>query len=304
MNVRDLEYVVAVADRRHFGRAAAACHVSQPALSGQIRKLEERLGIALFERNKRMVRITPAGEEVVARARRVLELVDTIEEGARARRDPLSGPLRLGMIPTVGPSLTPLLLPQVARHLPNVELGLSEDLTASLEGRLTDGRIDAAILATPVSGPRLAEMALYDEPFRVALPPEHPLARREAVDVSEIAREQFLLLEDGHCLRDQVLSWCSERLPASPEVRTQHTSLTTLLALVGAGAGVTLAPAMSVARGWTGDGGVVIRPERSGTARRAVRLAFRKSFPRRPLLRRLADLVRGIVPDTVVPRRS
>ena len=304
MNVRDLEYVVAVADRRHFGRAAAACHVSQPALSGQIRKLEERLGIALFERNKRMVRITPAGEEVVAQARRVLDLVDTIEEGARARRDPLSGPLRLGMIPTVGPGLTPLLLPQVARHLPNVELGLSEDLTAALEGRLADGRIDAAILATPVSGPRLAEMALYDEPFRVALPPEHPLARREAVDVSEIAREQFLLLEDGHCLRDQVLSWCSERLPASPKIRTQHTSLTTLLALVGSGAGVTLAPAMSVARGWTGDSGVVIRPERSGTAMRAVRLAFRKSFPRRSLLRRLADLVRGIVPDTVVPRRS
>ena len=304
MNVRDLEYVVAVADQGHFGRAAAACHVSQPALSGQIRKLEDRLGVELFERNKRMVRITPAGAEVVSRARTILELVDTIEEGARARRDPLSGPLRLGMIPTIGPSLTPLLLRPMALHLPNVELGLSEDLTVSLEGRLRDGRIDAAILATPVNDPRLAEMPLYDEPFRVALPTEHPLARREAVDVSEIGREQFLLLEDGHCLRDQVLSWCSERLRTRPEVRTQDTSLTTLLALVGAGAGITLAPAMSVARGWTGDRGVVIRPERSGRALRSIRLAFRKSFPRQALLRRLADIVREIVPDTVFPRRS
>ncbi len=303
MNIRDLRYAVAVAELGHFGRAAAACHVSQPALSGQIRKLENHLGIALFERTKRMVRITPAGEEVIAHARALLELVDLIEETAKARVDPLSGPLRLGMIPTIGPYLTPTLLPSVARGLPNIKLELLEEMTEVLEGALIDGRIDAAILATPICDPRLAEISLYREPFWVALPHRHPLAQEEEIDVSDVGLDEFLLLADGHCLRDQVLSFCSEVMRNEPTVSTQHTSLTTVLALVGAGAGVTLVPAMSLAGAWVTDSGIALRREKSRTASRSVRLAFRKSFPRRAALEKLADIVCAILPDTVYPER-
>ena len=303
MNIRDLKYAVAVAELGHFGRAASACHVSQPALSGQVRKLEDHLGIALFERTKRTVRITPAGEEVIAHARALLELVDLIEETAKARVDPLSGPLRLGMIPTIGPYLTPVLLPSVARDLPNIKLELLEEMTEVLEGALIDGRIDAAILATPIRDPRLAEIALYDEPFWVALPHRHPLAQEEEIDVSDVGLDEFLLLADGHCLRDQVLSFCSEVMRNEPTVSTQHTSLTTVLALVGAGAGVTLVPAMSLAGAWVTDSGIALRREKSRTASRSVRLAFRKSFPRRAALEKLADIVCAILPDTVYPER-
>jgi LysR family hydrogen peroxide-inducible transcriptional activator len=303
MNIRDLRYAVAVAERRHFGRAAADCHVSQPALSGQIRKLEEQLGVALFERTKRSVRTTPVGEEIVAHARDLLKLVGLIEETAKARIDPLSGPLRLGMIPTIGPYLTPLLLPSIPRGLPKIELQLSEDVTESLERRLVEGEIDAALLATPAGDSRLAEIPLYDEPFWVALPQRHPMAYREDVDVADIRHDELLLLADGHCLRDQVLSFCSKAFRNRPAVSTQNTSLTTILALVGAGAGITLVPAMSLGGAWMTDSGIAFQKETSGTACRSVRLAYRKSFPRRAVLEKLADIICAILPDTVSPER-
>ena len=305
MNIRDLKYAVAVADLGHFGRAAEACHVSQPTLSGQVRKLEDHLGIALFERTKRSVRVTAAGEELIAHARTLLVLADLIEETAKARGDPLSGPLRIGMIPTIGPYLTPILLPLMARGLPNAELRLLEDVTQALESALIDGSIDAAVLATPAGDSRLDEIPLYEEPFWVALPHRHKLAQadEEEVDVSDIRADDLLLLADGHCLRDQVLSFCSRALDSEPNVKTQRTSLTTLLALVGAGAGATLVPAMSLAGGWVTDSGIALRREKSGTASRSVRLAFRKSYPRRAMLDRLADLICAALPDTVYPER-
>ena len=165
MNIRDLKYAVAVADNRHFGRAAEACFVGQPTLSAQIRKLEDELGVTLFEHTKRSVRITPVGAEIVAQARTVLAAADLIEETAKASLDPLSGPLRLGMIPTIGPYLTPILLPSLRHGRPKVELGLSEDMTEVLEHQLLDGRIDAAIIATDITDRRLSEIMLFDEPF-------------------------------------------------------------------------------------------------------------------------------------------
>ena len=303
MNIRDLRYAVAVAELGHFGRAAAACHVSQPALSGQLRKLEDQLGVMLFERSRRSVKITPAGEEIVAHAKALLEMADLIEDTAKAWTDPLSGPLGLGMIPTIGPYLTPRLLPSIARGLPRLELRLSEDVTEALEGALIDGRLDAAILATPVGDSRLDEIALYHEPFWVALPHGHPLAEEDEVDVADIRLDDFLLLADGHCLRDQVLSFCSEVLPNAPQVSTQHTSLTTILALVGMGRGVTLVPAMSLAGGWVTDSGIALRREKSSKAARSVRLAFRKTFPRRAAVEKLADIVCAVVPDTVHAQR-
>ena len=303
MNIRDLQYAVAVAELRHFGRAALACHVSQPALSGQIRKLEEQLGVVLFERTKRSVRVTPVGEEILVHARALLRQAEFIRETARARTDPLSGSLRLGMIPTIGPYLTPVLLRSIAHSLPKATLQLSEDLTESLEGALLEGDLDAAVLATPVQDSRLDEIALYDEPFWVALPGRHPLAANDEVAVAEVGLEEFLLLSDGHCLREQVLSFCSTVLAKEPSVSTQRTSLTTILALVGAGLGVTLVPAMSLAGPWVTDAGIALRREKSGTAKRSVRLAFRKSFPRRLLLEKLADVVCAVLPDTVFPER-
>lgn len=303
MNIRDLRYAVAVAELGHFGRAASACHVSQPTLSGQIRKLEDHLGLVLFERTRRSVRITPAGEVIIEHAKRLLETADLIEETAKAHLDPLSGPLRLGMIPTIGPYLTPRLLPSIARGLPRIELRLHEDVTAVLEAELGDGKLDAAILATPASDARLAEIPLYDEPFWVALPNAHPLAHEDEIDLAEVGLDELLLLADGHCLRDQVMSFCFDALPQEPTVSTQHTSLATILALVGAGAGVTLVPATSLSGGWVTDSGIALRREKSGTALRRVRLAYRRSFPRRLALERLADIVCAVLPDTVHPER-
>ncbi len=303
MNIRDLKYIVAVAEHRHFSRAAAACHVSQPALSGQIRKLEEHLGVPLFERSRKAVKITSAGEQIIAHAKAALASVDLMEQTANSMMDPLAGELRVGMIPTIGPYLTPYLLPALARRLPNVRLRLKEDITPSLERELIEGTIDAAILATDAEDARLTEIALYDEPFWIALPHGHALADDEEIDVRDIAVEEFLLLADGHCIRDQILSFCSSVTEREIAVKTQHTSLTTILALVGAGAGVTLVPATSLSAAWVTDFGITIRREKTGGASRSVRLVHRRSFPRRQVLDRMADIICAIVPDTVHPVR-
>ena len=301
MNIRDLKYIVAVAELEHFSKAAQECFVSQPALSGQIRKLEDQLNVRLFERTKRAVRITPAGEQIIIHAKAILDLVDQIEETAKAFTDPFAGLLRVGMIPTIGPYLTPTLLPAITRGLPQLELKLLEDITPILERGLIEGQIDAAFLATPTRDSRLTEISLYDEPFWVALPNKHPLAEQDIIDVYDISMEEILLLEDGHCFRDQILSFCKTALSTQPNFKTQNTSLTTILALVGAGAGVTLVPAISLSGSWVTDSGIALRREKTGSAFRSVTLAFRKSFPRRVLLDRLADIVCAVVPDTVYP---
>ena len=303
MNLRDLSYVVAVADLGHFGRAAEQCHVSQPALSGQIRKLEDHLGVALFERTKRRVSLTPAGEEVVEKARHVLQLVGQIEDSARSQSDPLSGELRLGLIPTIAPYLTPSLLPALHHHVPKVNLSLREDMTHVLEQALLDGKADAAILATDVSHPRLDQIRLYNEPFWIALPNKHALTMHDEVELDDLKSEDLLLLEDGHCLRDQVLSFCTPGRKVRGKISTQQTSLNTILALVGAEAGVTLVPALSLRGPWVTDSGIAVRKEKSGKAKRSITLAFRRSYPKKALLEKLADVICAIVPDTVTPEK-
>lgn len=303
MNIRDLEYAVAVAEFAHFGRAAESCHVSQPALSGQIQKLEEQLGVTLFERTKRSVRVTAVGDEILVHARELLSLVKVIEDTALAQKDPLSGKLRLGLIPTIGPYLTPFLLPSLRHALPDLDLRLSEGMTHMLEQQLLAGEIDAAILATDVTDPHLKTIDLYVEPFWVALPHGHPLEDQETVDIADIEAEELLLLSDGHCLRDQVLNFCERAFSASPVVNTQNTSLPTLLALVGAGVGATLMPALSLRGPWMTDAGIAVRRERTGKASRSVNLTYRAAFPREQLLEKLADVICAMVPDTVVPER-
>jgi len=295
MNIRDLRYVVAVAELEHFGRAAEQCHVSQPALSGQIRKLEEELGIVLFERTRRSVRVTGAGDRIVAKARQLIELADDITATARAARDPLSGPFRLGMIPTVAPDLSPHILPAIRRELPDLTLTLVEDLTGGLEARLSAGELDAAILATAPADPHLAEMPLYREPFLVALAAGHPLAGRDAIDLPALKPERLLLLAEGHCLRDQVVDLC-QTAQGLPNANTRETSLATLLALVAAGDGLTLVPALSAAFGVKACDNIVFRPETSGTATRSVRLVFRTAFPRMAAINKLAGVIQNALP--------
>ena len=302
MNTRDLEYLVAVAEELHFGRAAERCNASQPALSGQLRKLEDRLGVKVFERTKRYVRVTAIGERIVDRARDILREVEEMEKIAAAHRDPLVGTCTLGMPPTVCPYLTPLLLPAIKRRLPEVGLELIEDFTDQLEQQLADGRLDLAILATTPTRANLSEITLYDEPFWVAVPDDHPLTRQDAVDIEQIEPGELLLLADGHCLRDQVVEACKLSRSRTFDIsgpRTQKTSLSTILALVGSGGGITLVPATSLAGGRAADAGIAIRRERSGTAGRTVRLVHRKGYPRMTLAEKLADIVAGVLPDTV-----
>ena len=306
MNTRDLEYLVAVAEELHFGRAAARCHASQPALSGQLQKLEDRLGVRIFERTKRHVRLTEIGDRIVAKAREVLRHVDAMEEIASAHKGPLVGTCVLGMPPTIGPYLTPLLLPAMKRYLPDVRLDLVEDFTDHLEQQLADGELDIAILATSPTRTILSEIILYDEPFWVAMPNDHPLARHDTVDIEQIEPGEMLLLSDGHCLRDQIYEACKfnrSRAADDRGPRTQKTSLSTILSLVGSGDGITLVPAMSLSEAWVTDAGISVRREKSGTAGRTVRLTHRKGYPRMALVEKLADIVAAIVPDTVHPTR-
>ncbi|MEO6155496.1 MAG: DNA-binding transcriptional regulator OxyR [Thermomonas sp.] len=245
MNLRDLRYLVALADLRHFGRAAEACFVSQPTLSTQIRKLEEELGVTLVERAPRKVMLTDTGQDVVARARRIVADVEQMKEAARRSQDPESGTLRLGVFPTLGPYLLPHVLPQLQVRFPKLELLLVEEKSDVLLARLCEGKLDAALLALPVHDEQLHSELLFEEPFLLAAPAQHPLASKDWMTLDQLANETLLLLEDGHCLRDQALDVC--RLSGANEKNGfRATSLETLRQMVAAGVGVTLLPALSV----------------------------------------------------------
>lgn len=295
MNLRDLRYVLAVADLGHFGRASAACSVSQPTLSGQILKLEQELGVQLFERDGRSVRVTERGGEIVAHARRTVRAADDLLAAARAARDPLEGPIRLGVIATIGPYLTPFMLPACARDLPKAPIKLVEDLTDRLLPQLSEGRLDAAIIATDPASDRLETLDLYAEDFLLMLAPAHPLARRKSARIDEIDPATLLLLADGHCLRDQTLDLCGRPEP-SDTADTRAASLETLLHLAAAGYGVTLAPRMAVEGGRTGAGGLVALPLKGEDVSRRVRLVFRRDMPRRLAMQALANSIRSALP--------
>lgn len=246
MNLRDLTYLVALADHRHFGRAAEACFVSQPTLSMQVKKLERELGVELVERSPRQVMLTPAGELVVERARHMVREADEIREIARRTADPESGSLRLGIFPTLAPYLLPYVVPGITERFPKLELLLVEDKTEEILAQLRDGRLDVAVLALPVHDVNVASRVLFDEDFVLAVPRDHPLAATDRpVATAVLAGESVLLLDDGHCLRDQALSVCS--MAGAAERRGfRATSLETLRQMVAAGVGITLLPRLAV----------------------------------------------------------
>jgi len=301
LNLRDLKYLVAVEELRHFGKAAEACFVSQPTLSGQLKKLEEELGVVLFERSARSVMPTPVGERIVARARQLLAQAEEIEALAQAQRDPLAGPLRVGAIHTISPYLVPLFLGELRERLPQMRFILHEGVTQHLVRELLDHRLDAALIATEENAPELAALPLYDEPFWFAHAASHPYARDSEIGLLHLKDSDLLLLEDGHCLTDQVLDLCRNGAGMQEHDRSdlRAENLETLIRLVGLSFGSTLVPALAVREAWLTEAGVVARPIPLPQARRRVVLAYRKSFPRPEALQALAGLIRERLPGSV-----
>ena len=251
MTLTELKYIVAVARERHFGKAADACFVSQPTLSVAIKKLEEELDVKLFERSANEVSVTPLGEEIIQHAQRVLEQAAGIKEIAKRGKDPLAGPLRLGVIYTIGPYLLPDLMKQSMRKTPQMPLMLQENFTVKLMDMLRSGEIDCAIVAEPFPDTGLATAPLYDEPFMAALPLKHPLGKKKSITAEQLKNETMLLLGNGHCFRDHVLEVCPEfaRFSSNAEgIRKsfEGSSLETIRHMVAAGMGVTLVPRLSV----------------------------------------------------------
>ena len=245
MNLRDLKYLVALAEHKHFGRAAAACFVSQPTLSTQIKKLEDELGVPLVERAPRKVMLTPAGREAAMRARGIVAEVEQMKEAARRSRDPEAGTVRLGIFPTLGPYLLPHVVPTIRSRFPQLELLLVEEKSDVLLAQLRNGQLDAALLALPLADEQLHAEFLFEEPFVLAAPVGHPLAERSNLTLDDLADQRLLLLQDGHCLRDQALDVC-QLAGAQEKSEFQATSLETLRQMVAANVGVTLLPMLAV----------------------------------------------------------
>jgi LysR family transcriptional regulator, hydrogen peroxide-inducible genes activator len=297
MNLRDLEYVVAVADHGHFGRAATACNVSQPTLSGQILKLESELGLRLFDREGRGARVSDRAATVVAQARATLAAAAGVSAAAQAARDPFAGELRLGIITTVAPYLLPIALPALAEALPRTPLYLVEDLTDRLLARLRDGALDAAIVATDPRDGKLMATDLYDEPFFLVFSGHRPA--RASIRVEDIDPGRLLLLAEGHCLRDQALALCNaaERTALGADVR--GTSLETLRHLASAGQGETLAPLLAYADWRRANAGIAGLKIIGEGASRLVRLVFKRGSPREAALEAFAASLRATAAEAL-----
>jgi LysR family hydrogen peroxide-inducible transcriptional activator len=281
MNLRDLKYIIAVAETHHFGKAAARCFVSQPTLSGQVKKLEDELGVAIFERSNRSVAITPIGAELLDRARQILEQADAMVQLAQAYQDPLAGKLRVGAIPTLSPYLAPLILRPLQRLYPQMRLVWSEETTDRLTERLHNHEIDAALLATTVDPQEFEVIELFDEPFWIAHPSNHPFYLKDKISRADL---------ECHL---------GQREQQGEHADLQAASLETLLQLVGAGFGSTLVPALAMRGSWTTGSGVVARQLDFRDAYRRVSLVFRKSFPRKSALSAFAGVVLQNLPNTV-----
>jgi LysR family transcriptional regulator, hydrogen peroxide-inducible genes activator len=294
MNLQELRYLVAVAEHRHFGRAAEACNVSQPTLSSQIRKLEDELGVTLLERTNKRVDLTPVGSQILSHARRALAEAGQMEAVAQAARDPLVGSLKLGVIPTLAPYLMPLILKPLRLVCPQMPIELWEDQTRSLIDGLRNHRLDAVLLATPPGAPEITDLALFDEPLLAALPLHHKLASAKRVQEEALAGE-LLVLADGHCLANQALAACGARagiprgaMPGKESGSMQASTLETLVNLVAAGYGTTLLPALSADSFRARE--IVLRPL-AGKSSRTIRLVSRPGFPRPQALRALERVI-------------
>lgn len=283
MTLTELRYIVALARERHFGRAAEKCFVSQPTLSVAVKKLEDELGVALFERGGAEVTVTPVGNRIVEQAQRVLEEAASIKQLAQHGKDELATPLRFGAIYTIGPYLMPQLIPLLHRRAPNMQLHIQENFTVRLAQLLKNGELDLIALSLPFAEPGIVTQAVYDEPFKVLMPATHPWAKKARIPSTDLCRENLLLLSTGNCFRDQVLETCSGVERAADEGMRQTlegSSLETIRQMVASGVGITVLPA-AAAEGRTVDNRLTtVRPFAAPVPRRRVVLAWRRSFPR------------------------
>ena len=296
MTLNELRYIVAVARERHFGHAAESCHISQPTLSVAVRKLEDELGVTLFERGPGEMTVTPIGRRIVEQAQRVLEEAAVVRQLASQGQDDLVGMLRLGVIYTIGPYLLPHLIPRLHRRAPDMPLQIEESYTAHLGERLKAGDLDVLILSLPFDEPGVMTQAVYEEPFVVLMPLGHPLEAATQVDAATLARQDLLLLGPGHCFRDQVLRFCPEcnRLSVTSDnmQRTlEGSSLETIRLMVATGVGITVLPYTSVSGYAYPSDLLSVRPFEAPAPTRVVALAWRKSFPRQRVIALLAEAI-------------
>ena len=300
MTLQELRYVVALADTGHFGQAAKACFVSQSTLSTQIKKLEDYLGVALFDRSLKSVTLTAAGREVVDSARRIIEESNRISELAKQIRDPMFRTIHLGVIPTLGPYYLPHVLPLVHKNFPKLRLLLREEMTPHVLAHLNEGKLDAGLLALPLPAedPAMETFPLFSEPFLAAVPAGHTLAASKKVRIDKLADAGLFLLEEGHCLRNQALEACRLTELANEEIRA--TSLETLRQMVGMGLGVTLIPALAGLQSHDTDTRVALRPLAPPGASRIIGLVWRRRSPMSSTMENLAKfLKRSLPPGTL-----
>ncbi|MDB5103628.1 MAG: oxyR [Fibrobacteres bacterium] len=287
MNIRDLEYFAAVADLRHFRLAAERCFVSQPTLSGQLKKLEEELGVSLFERSARGVRLTPAGDGLLPFALGILDQARRLADAAQSLKDPRSGPLKLGVIPTLAPYLMPLVVPFARKQHPNLDLFLSEMQTRDLLAALAEGKIEAAFLALPIGQAGLEMEEVFTEPFYLAVPAGHALSRKQSLTGEDLSGQILYLLEEGHCLKDQALAVCRQT-GAHEHPFFRATSLETLRQMIGSGNGITLMPWLAVKAPISQAASIRYLPFKEPIPSRKIALAWRKGAPRSVFLAKWA----------------
>lgn len=302
MTLTEMRYLVALARERHFGRAADSCHVSQPTLSVAVKKVEGQLGAALFERNAAEVRITPLGERIVAQARKVLEEAVKLDEIAEVGRDPLTGPLRLGVIYTIAPYLLPQLIPALHREAPSMPLFLKEDFTGNLIPALKAGELDVIVIALPFSEPGLVAQSVYDEPFRVVVPAGHSWIGRPGIQPEELEGQDLLLLGQGNCFRDQVIESCPRlSTPEGLAHSLEGSSLETIRYMVASGAGVAVMPSTAADPLVERESLVRVLPftegPDGGVPARRVGLVWRVTFPRPQAI----DAVRAAILSCQLP---
>ena len=296
LSLRALGYLVALAETRHFGKAAERCCVSQPTLSAQLKKMEDQLGVQLVERGQQ-ARLTDIGERIVERARRVIAEAREIEELARNFQDPLAGELRIGFIPTVGPYLLPHIAPPLRQRFPRLKLLLVEHQTHKLVELIKSGELDVGILALPVPADRLMTRALYAESFQVALPLDHRLAKKRRLKLADLDGETVLLLEDGHCLRDQALEACQlARIREAPDFRA--TSLETLRQMVAAGVGITLLPTLAVDPQGSRAPSMAVRRFEDPEPSRTIAAAWRPGCAREETIGLLCESIESLMRAT------
>lgn len=303
MNIRDLEYLVAVAKHKSFVKAALECHVSQPTLSGQIKKLEDILGAQIFERTTKTVSVTNFGKEIISKAKTIIDKTDEIKNLSSDYKNPWHQPIKIGVIPSLGPYLIPNFLVNLRKNNRNSKIFIDEDITENITAKLESRELDAILLATDIDKEKFEQIKLFDEPFWVAYTKNRKLDELDEIKTGDLDLNHLLLLSDGHCLRDQIMEiWeaYDKNNNILSEYDTKASSLETLINLVSVGEGFTFVPALALQSAWTTDKGIQVRKLKHKKAYRKIRLVYRKNYYKKNLLIELSKTIIDFLPNTVI----